>query len=348
MLARSQHLTDRRGVPKGTAALALVAVLLAASCPAARSPAAVEPPLGGRCIVIDSDAALDDLRAVAALAPTGRVAAIVVTEGLARAAEGAGAMEILLGRGDVSVPVIPGAGPNPDRGYRPDGRLAEWRANAERLNGTLPAPVAPSASPPLGDVAAALRRHTAGCSSIALLVIGPWTSFVRYAADVLGRVDRIVAQGRPYPDEPGGEPAGFNCLYDVESCFAAYDLLVGRQRRAGPRFRADWVDIPNGPEACGAAEPGVDARGEPLYAFRPVEGWLQELERAGGMARVVAEVLRANPEGWKETSLWDDLAALYLLRSDIFVLRGGHFEPCIPAAAVRRLLAAAMGQRGTR
>jgi len=345
MPVRSQHRTDRRGEPKGTAALALAAVLLGASCPAARSPAAAPP--GGRCIVIDSDADLDDFRAVAALAPTGRIAAIVVTEGIARAAEGAGAMEVLLRRGDLSVPVIPGAGPDPDRPYRPDERLPEWRANAERLNGLLPAPAAPSARA-ASDVAADLRRHTAGCSSISLLVIGPWTSFVRYAAGVLGRIDGIVAQGRPYPDEPGGEPAGFNCVYDVDSCFAAFDLLAGRQQRAGPRFRADWVDIPNGPEACGAAEPGVDARGEPLYAFRPVEGWLQELDRAGGMARVVAAVLRANPEGWKEMSLWDDLAALFLLRRDIFVLRGGHFEPCIPAAAVRTLLAVAMGRRGSR
>jgi hypothetical protein len=55
-----------------------------------------------------------------------------------------------------------------------------------------------------------------------------------------------------------------------------------------------------------------------------------------------------HPEGWQETSLWDDLAALFLLHRDVFVIRGGHFEPCIPAGAVRKLLAAAMGRRGTR
>ena len=42
------------------------------------------------------------------------------------------------------------------------------------------------------------------------------------------------------------------------------------------------------------------------------------------------------------------LAALFLLHRDVFVIRGGHFEPCIPAGAVRKLLAAAMGRRGTR
>ena len=38
----------------------------------------------GRCIVIDSDADIDDMRAIATLAPKGNIAAIVVTEGIAR------------------------------------------------------------------------------------------------------------------------------------------------------------------------------------------------------------------------------------------------------------------------
>jgi hypothetical protein len=325
--------------------LGIIGALLAVLCLLIPSPAIAELP-GRRCIIIDSDAALDDVRAVATLASTGRIAAIVVTEGLARGPEGAGAMAALLARGGLSIPVIPGASPNPHRGYLPDERLPAWRANAERLNGLLPAPVPLSGAP--GDFVAALRHHTRGCAGISLLVIGPWTSFVRYAAELLGRVERIVAQGRPYPDEPGGEPSGFNCVYDLDSCFAAFDLLVGRQQRAGPRFRAEWADIPNSPEACGSAEPGIDARGEPLYAFRPTEAWLEELDRAGGMARVIADMLRANPEGWEQTSLWDDLAALYLLRRDIFVFRGGHLEPCIPAAAVRSLLAAAMARGGSR
>ena len=69
-----------------------------------------------------------------------------------------------------------------------------------------------------------------------------------------------------------------------------------------------------------------------------------DLALAGGMARVVADIIRANPKGLEGTSLWDDLAALYLLEPSLFVARGGHWEPCVPAAAVRSLLAAYMGQ----
>ena len=319
-----------------------LAVILLATCYlVAPSLAAAKPP-DGHCFVIDSDAALDDFRAVAALAPTGRIAATVVTEGIARPSEGAGAIEELLRRGGLSIPVIPGAaGPNPEQHFTPNywSKLeTEWRPDAESLNEILPAPIAPSTRP-AGDIAAALRPHIAECSSISLLVIGPWTSFMRYAAEILERVDRIVAQGRPYPDEPNGQPAGFNCVYDKDSCYAAFDLLVGRQQRADPDLRVDWIDIPNSRDACGSAEPGIDARDKPLYAFRPVEAWTKDLERAGGMARVVAEVLSANLEALKETSLWDDLAALYLLQPNIFGVRGGHLEPCVPAATVRELLA---------
>ncbi len=174
-------------------------------------------------------------------------------------------------------------------------------------------------------------------------MIGPWTSFLRYAAEVLERVDRIVAQGRPYPDELSGQPGGFNCRYDLDSCFAAFDLLVGRQQRADRRVRTDWVDIPNGLQPCGKAEPGVDENGTRLYAFRPDSNWITALEQTkGGFAPIVAAMLRAHPEGWEHTSLWDDLAALYLLRQEIFAARGGHMEPCVPAATIRRMLTEAM------
>jgi hypothetical protein len=293
------------------------------------------------CIVVDSDAALDDFRAVAALAPTGRIVAIVVTEGISRPEQGAVAMVAMLRRGGFTIPVLPGVAADPGRGYVPDRRLEEWRRNAESLNGMLGEP-AVWAGPPLGDLGVAIRRHTAGCAKTSLLVIGPWTSFMRYAAELIARADQIVAQGRPYPDELGGEPTGFNCLYDQTACFAAFDLLVGRQQRAGRRLRVDWVDIPSGPERCGSAEPGIDAEARPLFAFRPTREWSDALHQAGGMARVVAEMLRANPEGWQATSLWDDLAALYLLRRDVFVARGGHLEPCVPANTIRQLLMKAM------
>ncbi|TDH58457.1 hypothetical protein E2C06_32565 [Dankookia rubra] len=295
----------------------------------------------GRCIVVDSDGDLDDYRAVAALAPNRRVAAIVMTEGIARPLQGAGAMEAVLRHGNLAIPVIPGASADPERQARPDKDFQAWRDNAERLNGLLPAPVHGSLAEP-GNLAAALRPHVRDCTSISLLVIGPWSSFLSYGAELLERVDRIVAQGRPYPDEIGGVPDGQNCRHDRDACYTAFDLLVGRQLRAGRRVRTDWVDIPNGPQPCAAAEPGVDAEGNRLFAFRPVAAWAEGLAAGQRMAPVIGGMLQANPDGWARTSLWDDLAALYLLRPDVFAARGGHLEPCVPAATVQRMLTAAL------
>jgi inosine-uridine nucleoside N-ribohydrolase len=347
------------------ARLALLWALMLSSAVGLVSSNTASAAVEGSCIVIDSDAGLDDFRAVAALAalgprvPAQRIAAVVVTEGLARTAEGAGAMEAFLRNSGLDeVPVVQGIPPNPKRQFRVESPLPydlpTWRENTERLNGMLPAPVR-STDPAVGDVAVGLRRHTEECRSISLLVIGPWTSFLRYAPDILERVERIIVQGRPYPDELGGEPAGFNCTYDLDSCYAAFDLLVGRQQRTGRRFRATWVDIPGGPEACAAAEPGVDAQGRRVYAFSPVPSWADELDRVaelaeeqtpgrnrGRVAREIAKLLRSNPAALGETSLWDDLAALYLMRPNLFAVRGGHVEPCVPAAAVRATLTEAM------
>jgi hypothetical protein len=303
----------------------------------------VVPSLAESCIVVDSDADLDDFRAVITLASTGELAAIVITEGIARAHEGAGAMENLLSRAGLVVPVIVGASADPERQYTPDKNLPEWRRAAEQLNGTLTNPISPSIQTD-GNFVRTVRRVTAKCSTVSLLVIGPWTSFLRYAADLLPKVDLIKVQWRPYPDEPGGEPAGFNCVYDIEACRTSFDLLTGRQLRADRRLRVNWVDIPNGAESCGSAEPGVDGSGKRVFAFRPTEQWIHDLQGAGKAAHSVAEVLNEYPYSWHQTSLWDDLAALFLLRPDIFGRRGGHFEPCVPAATVRNLLTEAMSR----
>jgi hypothetical protein len=169
---------------------------------------------------------------------------------------------------------------------------------------------------------------------------------MRYGAEMLGRVNRIVAQGRPYRDELGGQPKGFNCEYDQDACYAAFDLLVGRRQRADPNLRADWVDIPRSPETCGSAEPGIDAKGDKLWAFAPLASWAEDLKGMGGMAALVGKMLNKNHLGWARSSLWDDLAALYLLRPELFAVRGGHFEPCMPAATIRSILANYMRQAG--
>ena len=64
-----------------------------------------------------------------------------------------------------------------------------------------------------------------------------------------------------------------------------------------------------------------------------------------GLPGLVAAVMRARPQGWQGTSLWDDLAALYLLRPDAFRRVGAHQEPAVPPEEIRRLWALAVGAK---
>jgi hypothetical protein len=197
---------------------------------------AVRAAAADTCILIDTDADLNDYRAIAALASGKQIRAIIVTEGISRRAEGAVAMQDFLRRSELTIPVLVGVSPDPYREYEERKGLLDWRRIAESLNGVLNS--VGISSPAESDVAIAIRPYINDCSKITLLMIGPWTSFMKYATAILPRIDRIVAQGRPYPDEIGGEPDGFNCVYDKQSCFAAFDLLAGRQLRG--RRRVPW------------------------------------------------------------------------------------------------------------
>jgi hypothetical protein len=110
---------------------------------------AVKAVAADRCILIDTDADLDDYRAIAALASSEQqIRAIIVTEGISRRAEGAVAMQDFLRRSGLTIPVLLGAAPDPDRVREEPKKLPDWREIAESLNGVLdPAGI----SSPLSD-----------------------------------------------------------------------------------------------------------------------------------------------------------------------------------------------------
>ena len=90
----------------------------------------------GPCVLADSGAALDDLRAVAILVPRVRLVGVVVTEGVTTPDSGAMAMTHLLAARGVTAPlaVVVGDGsPAPAQ----ESWIPEPRASAERLNGSL-------------------------------------------------------------------------------------------------------------------------------------------------------------------------------------------------------------------
>jgi len=272
-------------------------------------------PAAESCLLVDTDAAIDDFRALAALMPTGRVVAIIATAGVASPERGASAIAHLMAASPMTagVPLVIGASATTPS---PEPWLPAARANAERLNGYL-AEAIPFATDtwPLEDKVAALIR---GCAELRVVVIGPWSSFVRYAGKLGPALRQVVAQGLPLGDVAAAGPPGFNCRYDLPACRQAHELL-----RAGKL--GIWVDVPRGVT--------------PAYA--PTQEMLSSLA-ASGLPGTMAAALRANPDGWKDSLLTADAAAVYILRPDLFAPKGAHLEPMLSPDDLRRLWTAAV------
>jgi len=270
------------------------------------------------CLVIDTDAGLDDFRAVAVLLPQRAPQAVVVTEGIAAVPGGSTAMAMFMASAPSSAPVIPGlaAATPPAYDWLPD-----VRAGAERINGFL-AQAVPFARPAT-DMTRALEQATRGCGPIDVLVLGPWSSFVQYAPVLGHKIRLVLASGRPLEEN---NPDNFNCVYDQPACEAA-DSLLRKDRTVA------WVDLP------------ADASPSPSYA--PTEAMVERMAQTG-MPGVLRAALRLDPTQWLGTRLWDDTAALYLLAPQYFAINGAHFEPAIDEETLRQRLVEAINTTPTR
>jgi inosine-uridine nucleoside N-ribohydrolase len=262
---------------------------------------------GGACLLVDTDVALDDLRALAELLPQRTPTAIVVTEGISSVPRGSTAVATYLGASQAGIPVIQGDAASSPPNYS---WLPPVRADDEVLNGFLASPVAASRSS--DDVANAVREATRRCDAVDVLALGPWTSFVHYAPALGTRLHRVVASGRPIQET---NPDDFNCEYDLASCRAA-DVLV----RATPN--PVWVDL------------STDDSPNPSYA--PTQATVNTYNLTG-LPGVLRALLNLDPSQWLTTRLWDDSAALYLLDPNAFAPHGGHLEPAVDAATLRAL-----------
>jgi inosine-uridine nucleoside N-ribohydrolase len=310
----------RKGTRWGIAlCLALLAATTRNAIAAPDKPASAQ---GEACVLIDTDFDIDDMMAIPVIIQNRHVAAVVTTEGATTAALGASALVRLLAAPGASppVPVIVGATPAANRGYKPPTWLAAIRATMERANWFVPAAIPPKRADRSfeEDVAHAVEN----CAHITLLVIGPWTSFVQYGPLIIDRIDSIVAQGRPtHSEAEGTNTKTFNCAYDVTSCEKAFT-----QTQA---LHPVWVDVPKR-----AASP-----------YSPTIGMVQAL-RPDGLPGALKTALLAKQDTWRtdlldhangNSYLWDQLAALFVLRPNLFHLVDAHMEPKVPAADIRRI-----------
>jgi inosine-uridine nucleoside N-ribohydrolase len=260
------------------------------------------------CLVVDTDAGLDDYRALAVILPEREVRAVVVTEGISGVPRGSTAVSLFLaGRGETP-PVIPGLASAAPPAYD---WLPAARAGAERLNNFLSAAVPFGGDPDRlsRDVRAAVR----GCGRVDVLALGPWTSYLRYR-DALGQHAHVVASGRSFAEN---NPDNFNCEYDLAACRAAMERGMV------------FVDLP----PAGAQN-----------TYDPTEAMIAQLGRTG-MPGLLRTALQVDPSQWLGTRLWDDAAALYLLAPRTYTPEGGHVVPAVPQEEFRALVVAAINAR---
>ena len=295
--------------------LACWLIALAAALTGCASAARTAPIQGrlspDRCLLVDTDAALDDIRAIAALARNRRITAVIVTEGIATPRRGAMAVAHLLAADrSLSIPIVIGS---VAATHFSEPWLSDVRANAERLNGFLSEAVAlPSGTRPVDNDVSLWTRE---CTDVRVVVLGPWTSFVLYAPALGTKLHQVVAQGIPLEDVPSGTPPGFNCRYDMEACRQA------NQRRR-PSSDDIWVDVPRD-----VAPPDDYAPTAEMIGALTVDG-------LPGILRVL---LRANPGGWQGTLMSDDSVAVYVLHPEAFGAKAHHVEPTVSAAEIRAL-----------
>ena len=255
------------------------------------------------CLVIDTDMALDDARAVAALIPTDKVAAIVATGGVTRSEQGASALAHLVATSRKNIKIL--VGRNSPAPTDPDW-LASSRDNAERLGYFLASaiPLDPPETYLNQEVDKALRR----CQTVDVLVTAPWTTFAVYGPGIGAKLRRVITQGVP-PQE--GQAPGFNCGYDRAAC----DAVLGNEDLAS---KIEWVALP--------ADAG--------QSFVPSADMFQGLATTG-LAGTIGVMMQINPSTVSDGYIWDDTAALYWLYPNLFHQVGDHYEPDVPAATLK-------------
>lgn len=251
------------------------------------------------CVLIDTDMGLDDARAVAAMVPTDKVRAIVVTGGVSRPEQGAAAAVHLVAPSRKEVKVLVG---NPSPAPTSPDWLPRSRQSAERLGYFLATAV--PLDPPETYLDHEVRLALRGCESVDVLQLAPWSSFVVYEGEIGSRLRRVIAQGVPPDDQ---SPPGFNCSHDRAACAEAMET----DRIAD---KITWVALPE--HADQSFVPGPDM-------FKGLA--------TTGLPGTVGVMMQINPASVADGYIWDDTAALFWLYPDLFARNGDHVEPKVPA-----------------
>ena len=295
------------------------------------------------CTLIDTDFDIDDMMAIPLVIGNRYVAGIITSEGYTLPQDGAAALSRLIAEpGQRPIPVIIGASSHlssevilKDWGqFVLDYRSMMGSAFA-LLSAALP-PSAPADNDYVQDVADVLGD----CKSVDILVIGTFTSFINYSSAIRSKIKNVVIMGIPPRGDPTQRPGNFsfNCEYDMKACETAFDKQL-------PQFTYSFVE----PKRTVHDATPV---GHQDTVYGPTSGMVDALESRGlpnALKQALVGTVRngslgAEGEGkdyWAidccfkaggKSLLWDQSAALFLVRPEAFINVGGsagHYEPAL-------------------
>ena len=332
-----------------TIAMALALGFALGGSPGHAAPAAV--PAIPSCTLIDTDFDLDDLMAIPLVVGNRQVAAIVVTEGVVKPDVGAAALvRLFADTPQRALPVMVGVSTELSDAqierqwgyFLPDSRRMMHRGLGLGLPQAVPQ--RPAAAFNLQQ----LQQALSDCQQVDVLLLGPYSSFVRYSPLIRSRIGQVVIMGKPLPGEGAAAAAKlpFNCSYDLSACELATKTQL-------PGLRHAFVDVPR------TAMDG-NARSLDAQVYGPTLAMVQGLASTGLAGRLRQALLGTVPSGslgedvpgpdyWAidcclrrsgKSLLWDPMAALYLVRPELFSQVGGpepHFETRLSPGQIRQV-----------
>ena len=349
-------------VSPGAAVTRALAVAVAMSLPAQAADVPSDPADGSSpaasavlepaaCTLIDTDFDIDDMMAIPLVIGNRYVAGIITSEGYTLPQDGAAALSRLIAEpGQRPIPVIIGASSHlsPEVIQKNWGQFVlDYRSmmgSAFALMSTALPPSPQAANNYVKDVTDVL----ADCKSVDILVIGTFTSFVNYSPAIRSKIKNVVIMGMPLRGDPTQKPGNFsfNCEYDMKACETAFNTQlrdlshffvepkrterdatpVGQQKTVyGPTFEmVEALESRGLPNTLKQALVGTVRNGSLGAAVEGEDYWAIDCcFKAGG-----------------KSLLWDQSAALFLVRPDAFMNvggSGGHYEPSLSPDDFRKL-----------
>jgi hypothetical protein len=272
-----------------------------------------------QCLIIDSDGNIDDLRALAMLVPMRHVVAVITTDGMVNAHRGAATIARFLDLMKLPIARQPAVIVGQSRAVQDEAAPTwDWlepaREDMQRtydalgtLTGTSIRLIDPKSNSELVQV---VKKSVKGCSSVGLLMIGPWSSFTIYNQAIEKPWAFVVSQGRSIEDPMNPEWDRVNCKMDMTSCKAALQI----RKESG----IIWVDLPG-----------------PGSSFPIDDAFFKRLGQTSG-AKALTTLMR-NLNLSQAQHQWDDMPALYLLYPQAFKRVSDHFQPRLDCSEMKAL-----------